>query len=43
MTGTSKWAAAIFMTEWVPAAETVDDWSQMLTVQVYRRGPPHFA
>lgn len=24
------------MTEFVPTAETVDDWSQMLTVQVYR-------
>jgi hypothetical protein len=25
-----------FMTEFVPTAETVDDWTQMLTVQVYR-------
>ena len=24
------------MTEWVPLAETVDDWTQMLTVQVFR-------
>jgi hypothetical protein len=24
------------MTEWVPAGETVEDWTQMLTVQVYR-------
>jgi hypothetical protein len=24
------------MTEWVPAAETVDDWTQMLTVQIFR-------
>jgi hypothetical protein len=24
------------MTEWVPAAETVEDWTQMLTVQIYR-------
>jgi hypothetical protein len=24
------------MTEWVPTAETVDDWTQMLTVQVFR-------
>jgi hypothetical protein len=24
------------MTEWVPVAETVDDWTQMLTVQIYR-------
>lgn len=24
------------MTEWVPSAETVDDWTQMLTVQVFR-------
>lgn len=26
------------MTEWIPAAETVDDWTQMLTVQIYRGG-----
>jgi hypothetical protein len=26
------------MTEWVPAAETVEDWTQMLTVQIYRGG-----
>jgi hypothetical protein len=25
------------MTEWIPAAETVEDWTQMLTVQIYRR------
>src|SRR5271170_5898128 len=24
------------MTEFVPAAETVEDWTQMLTVQIYR-------
>jgi hypothetical protein len=24
------------MTEWVPATETVEDWTQMLTVQIYR-------
>jgi hypothetical protein len=24
------------MTEWVPTSETVEDWTQMLTVQVYR-------
>jgi hypothetical protein len=24
------------MTEWVPAAETVEDWTQMLTVQIFR-------
>jgi hypothetical protein len=24
------------MTEWVPTAETVEDWTQMLTVQIYR-------
>jgi hypothetical protein len=24
------------MTEWVPAGESVSDWTQMLTVQVYR-------
>ena len=24
------------MTEWVPAAETVGDWTQMLTVQIFR-------
>ena len=24
------------MTEWIPAAETVEDWTQMLTVQIYR-------
>jgi hypothetical protein len=24
------------MTEWVPAAETAEDWTQMLTVQIYR-------
>lgn len=24
------------MTEWVPAAETVENWTQMLTVQIYR-------
>jgi hypothetical protein len=24
------------MTEWVPAAETVEDWTRMLTVQIYR-------
>lgn len=24
------------MTEWVPPAETVEDWTQMLTVQIYR-------
>jgi hypothetical protein len=24
------------MTEWVPSAETVEDWTQMLTVQVFR-------
>jgi hypothetical protein len=24
------------MTEWVPASETVEDWTQMLTVQIYR-------
>jgi hypothetical protein len=24
------------MTEWVPSTETVDDWTQMLTVQVFR-------
>ena len=24
------------ITEWVPAAETVEDWTQMLTVQVFR-------
>jgi hypothetical protein len=23
-------------TEWVPAAETVENWTQMLTVQIYR-------
>ena len=24
------------MTEWVPTAETVQDWTQMLTVQIFR-------
>jgi hypothetical protein len=24
------------MTEWVPSSETVEDWTQMLTVQIYR-------
>jgi hypothetical protein len=24
------------MTEWIPASETVEDWGQMLTVQIYR-------
>jgi hypothetical protein len=24
------------ITEWVPAAETVEDWTQMLTVQIFR-------
>jgi hypothetical protein len=24
------------MTEWIPATETVEDWTQMLTVQIYR-------
>jgi hypothetical protein len=25
------------ITEWIPASETVEDWTQMLTVQVFRR------
>jgi hypothetical protein len=25
------------LTEYVPAGETVDDWTQMLTVQIFRR------
>jgi hypothetical protein len=31
--------ANMSMTEWVPAAETVEDWSRMVTVQIFRGVP----